>query len=367
VKSGACWKYGDGAKDGEVCPMPNRQATLPLDGNAQQRVSRRMNERVAQLKETESRPRFVVNVGDNFYPGGINLWCGKADASEELSKGQFQNAWKDVYVGYMMSIEWWSVLGNHDYGGTCYKKGWDQQIYFTWHDDQWVLPAQYWMRTVHYSTFTADFFFVDGNYYDVSPGQTPNHDMCTPAQAHCEPEFYQGGGDDCGHSGPHSVGTCKQWFADLWKSNYDWLLKKVAASTADWQIVVNHYPPNYNLGQQGSFMEWAKWLTPAGVDLYISGHEHSQRIIREKQYQKTGAIITGGGGGVTSEIIPTPGGKEESYGFMDITISLEKITIQAFSHGGAHEELFTTDTETIYPVDKEATDKEDVEEVSAVV
>merc|ERR1719384_708744 len=116
-----------------------------------------MSERNDVLKEQGTPPRFVINVGDNFYPGGIDIHCGKPWQKSH----QFQSMWRDVYPGDLTKMEWWGVLGNHDYGGVCYIKGWDQQIYYTWHDDKWVLPAQYWKRTVQYENFKAEFFLTE--------------------------------------------------------------------------------------------------------------------------------------------------------------------------------------------------------------
>mmetsp|Transcript_20364 Transcript_20364/g.46430 ORF Transcript_20364/g.46430 Transcript_20364/m.46430 type:complete len:140 (+) Transcript_20364:1146-1565(+) len=45
-------------------------------------------------------------------------------------------------------------------------------------------------------------------------------------------------------------------------------------------------------------------------------------------------IVSGGGGGITSEHVPDNGGEDDQYGFVDMTLSKEKLTFEAISHGG---------------------------------
>ncbi|CAE7610107.1 unnamed protein product [Symbiodinium sp. CCMP2456] len=58
----------------------------------------------------------------------------------------------------------------------------------------------------------------------------------------------------------------------------------------------------------------------------------------------TAWVITGGGGGVTAEMLPSNNGQDDAYGFMDMVISLEKIEITAISHGGVERSKTT-----VYP------------------
>jgi len=48
----------------------------------------------------------------------------------------------------------------------------------------------------------------------------------------------------------------------------------------------------------------------------------------------TAWIVSGGGGGITSEAAPDPEGNDDQYGFYELTLSKEVIQIQGFSHGG---------------------------------
>jgi hypothetical protein len=46
-------------------------------------------------------------------------------------------------------------------------------------------------------------------------------------------------------------------------------------------------------------------------------------------------VVSGGGGGVTSEHAPDVSGNDDQYGFMDLTLTKEELTIEAISHSGA--------------------------------
>ena len=64
-------------------------------------------ERIAAAMRAEAKRRgnvkFVLNVGDSFYPGGVH---GPSDP-------QWTEKWADIYVG-MDRMPWYSVYGNHD-------------------------------------------------------------------------------------------------------------------------------------------------------------------------------------------------------------------------------------------------------------
>jgi len=364
-KSYVCICGADCGDKGKPCPMPNKvpgAANHQIDGIAQRLVSERMLARQKNLKE-EGRPaRFIINVGDNFYPGGIDFHCGLEDKS--ATSTQFQQIWKDMYREDLRDLEWWSVLGNHDYGGVCYIKGWDQQIFFTWHDNKWVMPGQYWRRSVQYANFKADFFFVDGNVFDTNPGDQ-GHDLCSSLSnpgKHCEASIYPGPGASCGASGPQTQPECKAWFNKLWEDNYKWLKAVVYASDAEWQFVVNHYPATYALGQAGvSYMDWSKFLDPMGVDLYISGHSHEQTVHygAEKDYDfgKSAWVITGGGGGITTMGAPDTEGEDDQYGFMEVALSLNQLNITAYSHGGINNRTIVRSHTSVAPVHRASTER----------
>jgi len=262
---------------------------------------------------------------------------------------QFAQVFEQMYpVEDLGNIEWWSVLGNHDYGGVCYIKGWDQQIFYTFKPNgRWVMPAQYWRRSVQFKTYSVDFFFLDTNILDSwSPELDPGHNLCSSKSnpgEHCEIEKYpvKNGTDgaSCSATGPTSPQDCEHWFEKLWSDQKKWFVDAVQKSTADWQIVVMHHPPSYTPGKGESVLQWSDIAREAGIDLIITGHKHEQKVYYKRAFagtdlEDTAWVITGGGGGVTSDILPTSSGHDDAYGFMDMRMSLDEIEITAISHGG---------------------------------
>mmetsp|Transcript_33173 Transcript_33173/g.71138 ORF Transcript_33173/g.71138 Transcript_33173/m.71138 type:complete len:603 (+) Transcript_33173:108-1916(+) len=363
---------------GKPCPFANRKGEAKyedFEGRIQWTVGQRMMQRYEDLDKDGKPPRFVINLGDAFYPGGIDVHCGvdEHDAAKIGSvRMQFKQVWNDMYPKPLTSMEWWGVLGNHDYGGVCYLKAWDQQVFHTWRDSAWVMPGQYWKRLVQYETFTAEFFFIDGNYYDVMAA-SPGHDMC--AEAHnpgdrCQaqmggiyPPSREGEDAVCHGSGPQSPEDCKVWFKNLWTDNVKWLREQVVKSEADWQIIVNHYPASYPIGQGRDQIVWKQWLEPMGVDAYLSGHTHWQHVYYQTEDQGPGLeimdmggtvhVVSGGGGGISADVYPLANGQDDAYGFMDVALTAKEMTIYAYSHGGTSKDLVLRSTTVVPPIQRQ--------------
>mmetsp|Transcript_57468 Transcript_57468/g.131312 ORF Transcript_57468/g.131312 Transcript_57468/m.131312 type:complete len:136 (+) Transcript_57468:3-410(+) len=113
-----------------------------------------------------------------------------------------------------------------------------------------------------------------------------------------------------------------------------WLEAELALSEADWQVVVTHFPPTGSWGEE----QWASLSREHGIDLFITGHLHRQEVRAPNSAGNplgpTAIVISGGGGGITSEGVPNPDGDDDEYGFMDMMFSKQEISIEAISHGG---------------------------------
>eukprot|EP00439_Symbiodinium_sp_Y106_P022570 s4685_g2.t2 len=279
---------------GAVVPMPNRHGAPlqdPVDYSAQNRVASQMKVKAQELQQKGTPPRFVLNVGDNFYPGGINAHCDSVNTPEDSFLAfQFKKVFEEMYpVQDLGNMEWWSVLGNHDYGGVCYIKGWDQQIFYTFKDGgRWIMPAQYWHRRVQFKTFDADIWFLDTNVLDTqNPADNPDHNLCanrgnSDKFQYCEKgRFPPKQGTDassCTATGPSNPSDCVGWFDKLWGDQRKWFTDAVKKSDASWQIVVLHHPPSYAPGRGADAMSWQAISREAGIDLIISGHKHEQKV-----------------------------------------------------------------------------------------
>lgn len=268
----------------------------------------------------------------------------------------------------MAGKEWMAVLGNHDYGGVCVNKGWPQQVYYTWNKvyKRWVLPAQYYHRNIRFSKdgtddwddedFSVDMFFLDSNHADAGTADV-NHDMCAP-KGNTDDTFYCAGylgndttGDCAGTPGLWgSENTCNDYFQQLWRDQLVWLEDLLDKSTAEWQMIVTHFPPNYP-----PLRDLVPLVEKYGVDLIMAGHSHFQRVWYQEKFidydiGDTAWVISGGGGGVESEGVPDqdyskpcPGddqskcdrstGHDNQYGFMDMVITKDHLSIRPYSWG----------------------------------
>mmetsp|Transcript_66942 Transcript_66942/g.156996 ORF Transcript_66942/g.156996 Transcript_66942/m.156996 type:complete len:274 (+) Transcript_66942:741-1562(+) len=133
------------------------------------------------------------------------------------------------------------------------------------------------------------------------------------------------------------------FFDDLWKAQKDWLAKELQASTAEWQIIVTHYPPNFEPCRS----TWESYLVEYGVDFYVSGHTHLQHT--NTTFGETAFVISGGGGGITSEILPSKTGEDDGYGFMDVVIQHDAMYITRYSHGGVDKKTIVRGVTKVSP------------------
>ena len=310
-----------------------------VDDNPQILVANAFKARAA-LKD----PSYILNVGDNFYWGGIEKTCGEPmNKISYPTKHQFDQIFEGVYQGAGLSGKpWFSVLGNHDWGGFKFDNGWDQQMSYTWASDRWVMPAPYYSTTVVYADlgFDVDYYFLDSNFMDAkAPEEDPNHNMCS--RKNNKPSATCAAAD-----GPTSVDSCPGWFAALWAEQKEWVTRLLPKSQATWQIAVTHFPCGH---EQGFY----KSLANMGLDLLVTGHRHDQELWLPDDYAKNHmgitCIVTGGGGGITSEATPDPDHTEDwygeaQYGFYDLTISKKEIFIESVNYDG--EVLLT---HTVYP------------------
>jgi len=304
-------------------PAFRRKFVVGVDDRAQLRVRDQMEKRAL-----ETKPDYVLNVGDNFYWAGVEARCG-SPPFWHLNTGQWRSVFENVYAGEgLAGRQWLGVLGNHDYGGYKFTSAWDQTIGYSWarlSTNRWVVPAQYWKVRVWYPDFSIDYFFVDTNVFAVGPPDADSeHNICS--------REHNGEGATCGPQGPEGVDACPGWFEKLWKDQISWMTFHIPRSRAEWQIVVTHFPPEYGSD------EW-RWMARAyGIDIIVTGHKHLQQVWGPEQQGNilapTAVIVTGGGGGVTSAGVPDLDGNDDQYGFVDMAFSRELVTVELVSHGG---------------------------------
>eukprot|EP01006_Ploeotia_vitrea_P027027 TRINITY_DN59913_c0_g2_i1.p1 TRINITY_DN59913_c0_g2~~TRINITY_DN59913_c0_g2_i1.p1 ORF type:complete len:455 (-),score=49.04 TRINITY_DN59913_c0_g2_i1:22-1386(-) len=136
---------------------------------------------------------------------------------------------------------WYVILGNHDRRGSS-----QAQVAYTKLSNRWYMPQEYYTEKVQFEDFTLQLWCLDGGLLKRSAG----------------------------------------WFA-----------KSLAASTADWKIVLNH-GPLYSAalrpldGGARKFIE--PLLSKYGVHLYLAGHMHVLEVVVDPRHPWT-AITAGSG------------------------------------------------------------------------
>jgi hypothetical protein len=224
---------------------------------------------------------FVQLLGDNIYESGVT----------STMDTEWQGRFVEPYAN--LSLEFWAVLGNHDYGGNGLGTEWGKgqnEIDYTAVSTKWRMPAAYWHRTVQ----NVEFFALDTNMQI----------------------FFQDG-----------------------KQRTDvaaWL----AASTATWKIALGHHPylSNGKHGNAGSYdgiplsgsnvKSFMDDVVCGKADLYLSGHDHDRQW--HKSTCKGTELAVSGAGAATT----TLGTKNETLfqadtlGFLYVRIAGKTLTAE---------------------------------------
>lgn len=184
-------------------------------------------------------PAAVLSAGDNFYDGGI---VGAADSPAALHR--FNTTWAAVYDAPALAVPWYVVAGNHDWMGNVSAEVAASALHPRWHMD-----ALYYTftLTVPSSQELVQLVMIDTE--SLVGGDAGQVDSAPPGIA--QPAIDEA-----------------QW---------TWLEGTLAGSTADWLVVVGHFPV-YSAGENGPTPLLVSRLLPlmeaAGVALYINGHDH---------------------------------------------------------------------------------------------
>lgn len=128
-----------------------------------------------------------------------------------------------------------------------------------------------------------------------------------------------------------------------------WLERRLEASTARWKIAAFHHPPyscGYHAGNATVAERWVPLFERYGVDLVLSGHEHSyQRFVR----RGIAYVVHGGGGAFPYPPGPCPEGYPKrlfarfGFGFLSILAGEERLRVTALDLAGRRVERVTLD------------------------
>jgi tartrate-resistant acid phosphatase type 5 len=223
----------------------------------------------------EMAPRAVISTGDNFYPHGV----------ASLDDPQWQSAYENMFATPGLQCPWHVVLGNHDHGGSI-----EAQIAYTAKSKRWRMPARYfsWSEPLPDGGL-ADFFFID----------------TTPI-----------------YNGTHGFKTTFIPLEAFVVEQFRWLDDALAASRADWKVVVGHHPV-FSGGVHGASWGLIRYLKPMmeehGVRIYINGHDHDLQHIAFDGVH----YLTSGGGSEPREVEAASGSlfSRATLGFLAATLT----------------------------------------------
>jgi hypothetical protein len=252
---------------------------------SQRRVARQMGATAAAIGAA-----FVISTGDNFYPNGVR----------SANDPQFRETFENVYTDRSLLVDWYLVLGNHDYHDKP-----DAEVEYSRKSARWHMPARYYTVTKTLAPgVTAEFFFIDTSPlvadFDGRPDRYPAFRADTAAQRR-------------------------------------WLDSTLKASTAHWKFIVGHHHV-YSGGVRGTQPELEWLLVPMmqqyGVAAYICGHEHDlEHIVPEGSSTE---YFVSGAGSETREA----GGREgtrfvsSDLGFMTMSLTADSLLVQVVDDRG---------------------------------
>ncbi len=254
------------------------------EGNDAQYKNSEAIEAVCAQKNID-RPgcEFVLYLGDNFYDDGV----------DGVNDPQFQSKFEDPYSN--LTLPFYVVLGNHDYGETSLER--DKSSYeidYTNQSDKWYLPSEYYTVIKEHISF-----------YGLDTNQIMLEDLT----------WLGWGGHD----------------QDSWLDN------ELATTTSTWTIAYGHHPyvSNGKHGNAGEY-EGYSWLPVASgdtikeffddhvcgkIDVYFAGHDHNRQWLEPTCGTE---FIVSGAAAKTSDLVgrgsPTFFEDDQTPGFLWVEI-----------------------------------------------
>jgi metallophosphoesterase superfamily enzyme len=196
--------------------------------------------------------KFIVSCGDNFQVQGV------ASTQDNLWLVNFEN----IYKALSLQVNWYPVLGNHDYKGS------------TQAEIDYSKISRRWRLTDHYYTFSkkindsisARFIFLDTppfvEEYQKNPAGYPDIKQDTEQQL--------------------------KWLEDV-----------LSNSKEQWILVFGHHPIYSASKTHGNTKEMIAYVKPLlekyHAQFYFCGHDHDLQHLREKG-GKLDYIVSGTGG-----------------------------------------------------------------------
>jgi len=223
----------------------------------QQAIADAMGQKARELGDV----KFVINVGDSFYPGGV----------VSRSDPQWNSKWRDVYPQEVRAVPWYSVYGNHDYPMdpcACSERVEDcAQINDNISNlDYFYMPNTSWFR--EHPELGLEVVALDMNYYTWV-----NH--------------------TCGYT--ECPGQCRQNLKVRMDAAFELFYERARESEARNLVVFSHYPTDYFWGFPDFLAELSN-ATSHHVE-YFGGHRHNVDQRSTTPTAPNSNWLVGGGGG----------------------------------------------------------------------
>jgi tartrate-resistant acid phosphatase type 5 len=250
---------------------------------------------------------FIVAVGDNFYPSGV----------QSTTDPNWLFSYENIYTGYFLHCNWYVALGNHDYKGNI-----QAQIDYTKISRRWQMPAPYYSKKIKLNDKDELLLVV----MDTNPFIT---------------SYYSKNDELTDNIVKQDTAAQRQW---LEKTLGD------TSRTIKWKIVVGHHPL-YSGGKRKKSpdteeikQKFQALFYKNKVAAYICGHEHDLQIIKQAG-QYTTQFLSGAGCEVRPSG-PTDGTQfcASKPGFMTFAVNEQTILVQVIGIDG--QVLHTT---TLHP------------------
>ncbi|KAJ3319867.1 hypothetical protein HDV06_005843 [Boothiomyces sp. JEL0866] len=250
------------------------------------------------IKAEQTDADFVIALGDNFYNDGVT----------SPDDPKWKVLWFDSFTGRTRDLQWYCILGNHDWYGNE-----DAQLEFSVIHPQWYMPDYFYTKSFEYDSFTIGFIFIDTDllFYGYF-GQLSDDFASKGWSIEKETHLQQ-----------------LQWIQDQFDAmkNYEYVV-----------VLGHHHLVTCNDEDSGIYMQdLLNIIEDNAASAYIYGHKHTL-----KSAKKGNTLFIQSGAGGQSEglcTINTPGsysvwGQGGTNGFVSVEVTGSQLYVEFTDRNG---------------------------------
>jgi acid phosphatase len=236
--------------------------------------------------------QFTVSVGDNFYENGV----------ASVDDPQWQTSFEQIYTAPALQTPWKVILGNHDYRGSV-----QAQFDYAKQSKRWQLPARYYKESYTLpGGAVAEMFYIDTSPF---------------IKAYIGSKVNIAGQDT--------------------DAQLAWLDNSLAASTAQWKIVIGHHPiytaqsdaDGHDHDQPDLIARLNPILLKHSVPVYFCGHDHCLQVVKMDGITH---VVSGAGSQTYTPAPAIRGGfASGAHGFTTVQLSADALTFAMVDMTGA--------------------------------